>query len=98
MRGLFDLVEDGNCEVLAAYGALALVVLDQVIEVETELARPLAGLNGGGGRDRCPIEVAHLSDNLERECGRLRGRRLYAFLGHVLEMSAPVLADQAASP
>src|SRR5260370_982416 len=47
--GLFDLVEDGDRKVLAADGAAALGVLDQVIEAEAELSGALAGLDRGGG-------------------------------------------------
>ena len=96
MLGLLDLVEDGDREVLPADEAVALAVLDQAIKAEAELGRPLAGLDRGGGRDRRPIEVAHLADRLQCHRGRLRGRRLHALFRHVVEMGAAVLAGQAA--
>src|SRR5437660_61903 len=45
----FDLIEDGDREVLAADGALALVVLDQVIEAEAEFAGARLELLGVAG-------------------------------------------------
>src|ERR1044072_8098196 len=58
--GLLDLVHDGDGEVLAADLALALVVLEQVVAAQAELAGALAGLNRGGRRDRRPVEVGDL--------------------------------------
>jgi hypothetical protein len=96
MLRLLEFVEDGDGEILAADLALALGILDQVIEAEPELARPLAWLDRGGGRDCGPVEVGRLLHLVEGERGGLGGRRLDAFLGHVLEVGAAVLADQAA--
>src|SRR5689334_1579976 len=93
---LLELVEDRDGEVLAADAALALGVLDEVIETQSELARALARLDRGGRGDGGPVEVGCLLHLVEGERSGLGGRRLDALLGHVLEVGAAVLADQAA--
>src|SRR5258708_8136195 len=49
---LLDLVDDGDREILAADAALALGVLDQLVETAAELAGALAGRDRGRRRDR----------------------------------------------
>src|SRR5215468_9114807 len=94
--GLFDLVEDGDGEVLAADAALAFGILHELVETEAEFAGPLAGRDRGGRRDGRPVEIvdrANLVVGLER---RQRGGRLHALLGHVVVVPPAVGAQQAA--
>src|SRR5260370_20867811 len=96
MLGLFDLVDDGDREILAADAALALGVLDQLVEAAAELAGPLPGRDRGRRRDRRPLEIVDLLDllvGLQRRQGR---RRLDALFGHDIVVAAAVLAQQAA--
>src|SRR6202035_4156657 len=92
--GLLDLVDDGDREILAADAALALGILDQLVEAAAELAGPLAGRDRGRRRDRRPVEIVDLLDFLVGLQRRQRGRRLHALLGHVVVVPLAVLAQQ----
>src|SRR5258708_15489767 len=94
--GLLDLVDDGDGEILAADAALALGVLDQLVEAAAELAGALAGRDRGRRRDRRPVEVVDLLDLLVGLQRRQGGRRLDALLRHVVVVALSVLAQQAA--
>src|SRR5258707_10483452 len=94
--GLLDLVDDGDREILAADAALALGILDQLVETAAELAGTLPGRDRGRRRDRRPVEVLDLLDLLVGLQRRQGGRRLHALLRHVVVMALAVLAQQAA--
>src|SRR5258707_5964818 len=94
--GLLDLVDDGDREILAADAALALGILDQLVETAAELAGALPGRDRGRRRDGRPVEVLDLLDLLVSLQRRQSGRRLHALLRHVVVMALAVLAQQAA--
>src|SRR5260370_24375203 len=88
--GLLDLIDDGDGEILAADAALALGILDQLVEAAAELAGALAGRDRGRRRDGRPVEVVDLLDFLVGLQRRQRGRRLHALLRHVVVMALAV--------